>query len=60
MVSVFIADPAKRITAEKALLHPYVKPELCRTITINIDQDCHEMWVKSERRKAQQAMPKKA
>lgn len=52
---LLILDPAKRITSEKALEHPYIRPDLCKPFVIDVDQDCHEMWAKQERRKAQQA-----
>lgn len=31
--------------------HPYLREDLCEKIQISIGQDCHEMWVKQERKK---------
>eukprot|EP00039_Didymoeca_costata_P010635 m.143759 g.143759 ORF g.143759 m.143759 type:complete len:803 (-) comp14905_c0_seq3:2834-5242(-) len=51
---MLILDPTKRISTSAILEHPYLTPSECAPFKIQIEQDCHEMWIKQGRRKAKE------
>ncbi|XP_060065103.1 cyclin-dependent kinase 12-like [Ylistrum balloti] len=51
-------DPGRRVTAEQALVCPWLRDIECHKITppdLPKDQDCHEMWCKNRKKSIKEA-----